>query len=176
LLGRSGVHDRRSADAANRTAIRRGLSRFCTEAECVPVSVNFRRSSRELGYATGAGSAEPKNAGSNQAGHDSPSRNGFGRRALRVVAWNIGHGAGARRPQRIASLPARSYRPDNLMPLTRRIQHRTAQAHCRAFLEQKLARYEPATQHWLVEAALQKGLWTMVFSADSGTDALGTQD
>jgi hypothetical protein len=44
------------------------------------------------------------------------------------------------------------------MPLTTRLQPRTANALRRAYLEQKLARREPATQQEIVEAALQAWL------------------
>lgn len=47
---------------------------------------------------------------------------------------------------------------DYLVPITTRLQARTAEALRRAYLEQKLSRREPATQQEIIEAAVQEWL------------------
>lgn len=52
---------------------------------------------------------------------------------------------------------------DYLVPITTRLQARTAEALRRAYLEQKLNRREPATQQEIIELALQEWLRTNAF-------------
>lgn len=52
---------------------------------------------------------------------------------------------------------------DYLVPITTRLQARTAEALRRAYLEQKINRREPATQQEIIELALQEWLRTNAF-------------